>query len=197
MSAFSENPGQNDSVRADLRRRCLAAREAMTERQHRDASNRIHELLSQHLAALTPGVLAFCWPMRGEFDPLPLARQLIAAGWRTCMPVVVQPAAAMVCHEWSAEMAMKPGLYDIPVPAHSQVLQPDVMLLPLVAFDRQGYRLGYGGGYFDRTLAGLSPQPITIGVGFELARVPSIFPETHDIPLDCIVTEAGLFRCPA
>ena len=72
-----------------------------------------------------------------------------------------------------------------------------VVLLPLVAFDARGYRLGYGGGYFDRTLAALDPHPLTIGVGFELGRVETIHPEPHDIALACIATERGLFTCPA
>ncbi len=67
------------------------------------------------------------------------------------------------------------------------------MLIPLVGFDAQGYRLGYGGGYFDRTLAALSPRPRTIGVGFELGRLATIDPQPHDIPFDIIVTEAGIF----
>ena len=71
---------------------------------------------------------------------------------------------------------------------------PNIILLPLVAFDRQGFRLGYGGGYFDRTLAALVPRPLAIGVGFELARVADIRPQAHDLPLDAVVTEAGIVR---
>lgn len=87
--------------------------------------------------------------------------------------------------------------YGIPYPAPapdqdpSLTLIPDVLLIPVNAFDRQGYRIGYGSGYFDRTLATLRPTPLTIGIGFELARVACIAPESHDIPLDIIVTEAG------
>jgi len=112
------------------------------------------------------------------------------------MPVVVAPNAPMAFHEWSPQTAMKPGYYDIPVPVVANPVQPDLVLLPLVAFDSHCYRLGYGGGYFDRTLAALTPQPITIGIGFELARVDSISPETHDVALDFVVTEAGIFACP-
>ena len=68
---------------------------------------------------------------------------------------------------------------------------PNIVLLPLVAFDCRGYRLGYGGGYFDRTLAALSPRPFAIGVGFELTRVDSIIPGAHDVPLDVVITDAG------
>jgi len=80
--------------------------------------------------------------------------------------------------------------HGIPVPRTERCVIPDVLLLPLVACDPNGYRLGYGGGYFDRTLAENVPRPLAIGVGFELAIVPNIYPEPHDIPLDIIVTEA-------
>ena len=194
MSTLAENLGQNDSVRNALRRRCLTAREAMAEESHEAASEKIQAALWQHLASRQAGTLAFCWPLRREFDPLPLARKLHQIGWQICMPVVVAPEAAMEFRQWTPQSAMKPGYYDIPVPAAEVPAQPDVVLVPLVAFDHQGYRLGYGGGYFDRTLAALSPLPMTIGIGFELARVDSIFPEAHDVALDFIVTEAGFFR---
>jgi 5,10-methenyltetrahydrofolate synthetase len=82
--------------------------------------------------------------------------------------------------------------HGIPIPDTRTVAAPDVILLPLVAFDESGYRLGYGGGYFDRTLASLTPRPIGIGVGFELARIDTVRPTAYDIPLDVIVTETEL-----
>jgi 5,10-methenyltetrahydrofolate synthetase len=82
--------------------------------------------------------------------------------------------------------------HGIPIPSAGEELRPNVVLLPLVAFDPQGFRLGYGGGYFDRTLAAMVPRPLAIGVGFELGRVADIRPQAHDIPLDATVTEAGI-----
>ena len=76
-------------------------------------------------------------------------------------------------------------------------MRPDAILMPLNGFDEAGYRLGYGGGYFDRSLAALSPRPQAVGVGFELARVPSIRPQAHDLPMDFIVTESGIFQVEA
>jgi 5,10-methenyltetrahydrofolate synthetase len=84
--------------------------------------------------------------------------------------------------------------YGIHIPARGETLRPDAILMPLNAFDAAGYRLGYGGGYFDRSLAALSPRPHAVGVGFELARVDSIRPQAHDLPMDAIVTEAGTFE---
>ena len=84
--------------------------------------------------------------------------------------------------------------HGIPVPATQETPLPTVLLVPLVAFDSAGYRLGYGGGYFDRTLAACAVRPLTIGVGHALSQVSSTYPVPHDMPLDAVVTEAGLTR---
>jgi 5,10-methenyltetrahydrofolate synthetase len=110
------------------------------------------------------------------------------------MPVVETVDAPMRFCCWSPASAMKQDRFGIPVPAHGDTIVPDVVLLPLVAFDPQGFRLGYGGGYFDRTLASMVPRPMAIGVGFELARVVDTRPQHHDLPLDAVVTEAGVER---
>jgi 5,10-methenyltetrahydrofolate synthetase len=89
---------------------------------------------------------------------------------------------------------MSADRYGIPIPQDDAELIPDIVLLPLLAFDAQGFRLGYGGGYFDRTLATMVPRPLAIGVGFELGQVPDIRPQAHDIGLDAVVTEAGVLR---
>jgi 5,10-methenyltetrahydrofolate synthetase len=106
--------------------------------------------------------------------------------------VVVAPEAAMIFRLWTPDTPMTADRHGIPIPAGSDTVVPDVVLLPLVAFDPQGYRLGYGGGYFDRTLAAMSPRPLALGVGFEVARVDSVRPQPHDIRLDAIVTEADI-----
>ena len=95
--------------------------------------------------------------------------------------------------EWTPHSEMIEDRYGIHVPARGDVLRPDAILMPLNGFDGAGYRLGYGGGYFDRSLAGMNPRPLAIGVGFELARLDSIRPQAHDLPMDFIVTEAGAF----
>jgi 5-formyltetrahydrofolate cyclo-ligase len=80
------------------------------------------------------------------------------------------------------------------VPADSPVLTPDLLLVPLVGFDPAGYRLGYGGGYYDRTLAAIQPRPLAIGIGFEQQALATIHPQPHDIPMDYIVTESRVAR---
>ncbi|MDP1956852.1 MAG: 5-formyltetrahydrofolate cyclo-ligase [Rhodocyclaceae bacterium] len=175
-----------------MRREKIAARLALPEEMHALASAHILDRLSQLLQPRPPGTLAFCWPVRAEVDCRPLMLDLIRAGWQAAMPTVVTPAAPMQFRAWSPDAPMTTDPFGIPVPQTAHCVTPDVVLLPLVAVDPAGYRLGYGGGYFDRTLAAAVPRPLTIGVGFELAIVPDIHPEPHDIPLDIIVTETGM-----
>jgi len=200
MTLRSENPDQTaanpQAARAQMRQRCLDARAAMTPAAHAAASERIGRHLAAVLNRRPPGILGFCWPIRREFDARPLVTQLLAAGWQACLPALPAPAAPMVFHRWTPGCPMAAGRHGIPVPADPCILQPDTLLLPLVAFDDAGFRLGYGGGYFDRTLAARVPRPLAVGVGFELGRVASILPQDHDLPLDTIVTEAGIFPYP-
>lgn len=161
---------------------------------HRDLSQHIEshleKLLHQHLFR----VLGFYWPIRAEFDCRSLVARLLTEipESKACLPVVSAPRQPLTFRAWTPDCALLTDAYGISYPAQEVALIPDVLLIPVNAFDRQGYRLGYGSGYFDRTLAALHPPPLTIGIGFELARLVSIAPEPHDIPLDMIVTEAGV-----
>lgn len=193
------NPGTGDSAfRSELRKERIAARTALPVAEHARLSAAVEAHLERELAALPPGRIAFCWPIRNEFDARPLVRRLLAGGWCAAMPVAAQRAAPMRFRPWTPESPMAADPYGIPVPSgDAEAPPPDVLLLPLVAFDAAGYRLGYGGGYFDRTLAALAPRPICIGVGFELARAADLRPQAHDVPLDAVATEAGIFRAAA
>jgi len=183
------NPG---ALRAMLRREKIAARLAMAAAAHRAANVAIQHHLTEFLLPLPAGTIAFCMPIRAEADCRPVVEHLLKIGWQAAMPTVEVVDAPMVFRAWSPEAPMTTDPYGIPVPDTDVSAHPDVMLLPLVAFDAAGYRLGYGGGYFDRTLAAMKPRPLTIGVGFDLAAVRDIHPERHDIPLDLIVTESGI-----
>jgi len=115
---------------------------------------------------------------------------LDAAGARLALPVVENREAPLVFRAWAPETVMVCGRWNILVPAaNSPRVVPDIMLAPLVGWDSEGYRLGYGGGHFDRTLAATIPRPLVIGVGLHSARVATIFPQPHDIAMDAIVTE--------
>lgn len=185
----SHSAANSTAWRSALRQAKIAARLALPVAEHQQASSQILSHLDGLLRPRPPGVIAFCWPVRAEVDCRPLVTQLINVGWQAAMPTVVNRAAPMEYRAWSPDTPMSTDPHGIPVPATTHCVIPDVLLLPLVACDPNGYRLGYGGGYFDRTLAHNVPRPLLVGVGFELAMVASIHPASHDIPLDIIVTE--------
>ncbi|HZI82525.1 MAG TPA: 5-formyltetrahydrofolate cyclo-ligase [Casimicrobiaceae bacterium] len=177
-------------LRADL-----IARRAGTLPERRAAwGTSIGLQLERLLADVSGRIVAFCWPYQGEFDARPTIMGCLERGARAALPVVVAPRQPMIFREWNPGTKMVPGVYDIPVPADSPEVLPDIVLAPLAGFDERGHRLGYGGGFFDRTLAAIQPRPVTIGIGFELARVATIHPRWHDIPMNYIVTEAGTFQ---
>jgi 5,10-methenyltetrahydrofolate synthetase len=179
--------------RREQRQRLLALRIALPPEQRRAASQAITDRLLAAFPALQErGVIAAYWPFKGEFDPRHALRHWRARGARVAMPVVVQKGAPLQFREWWPGAPMTRGLFDMPVPEGTEELIPQVLLIPPVGFDAQGYRLGYGGGFYDRTLAGLPAATLKIGVAFELSRLPGIRPRPHDIRMDCIVTEAGV-----
>lgn len=190
----AEHIADSAVYRATLRREKLAARIALDQETRAALEKRISAHLEALLAPLAPRTLAFCSPVRGEFDARPLAHLLIERGWLSAMPVVIAADAPMTFRSWTPSSAMGTDRHGIPIPAHGETVVPDIVLLPLLAFDPRGFRLGYGGGYFDRTLAASVPRPFSIGIGFELGRVADIRPQVHDIPLDAVVTEAGIMR---
>ncbi len=177
-----------------LRREMAARRRALTPAEHA----RLSECIVGHLLAALPaaagGVVGFCWPIKHEPDVRAALAAWQAAGSRAALPVVVAADAPLAFRHWQSDTCLVADRYGIPTPAEGDWLTPDILLLPLNAFDGAGYRLGYGGGYFDRTLAALRPRPLAVGVGFEMNRVDSIRPEAHDQRLDWIVTEAGAVR---
>lgn len=138
--------------------------------------------------------VAVYWPYRGEYDPRPVAARLRAEGAQILLPIVLAPATAMIFRPWNADTQLAQGAHGIAEPASGEPVQPTVIIAPAVGFDEAGYRLGYGGGYFDRTLATMAPRPPVIACAHELARIPSLHPQTHDIPMDYVVTEAGIYR---
>jgi len=182
----------NDAIRARLRRECIAARLAMPALQRAAHEARIQALLLEWFALQPAGSVGFCWPIRAEVDCRPVILRLLATGWQAAMPVVLERDAPMQFRAWDPKVPMTQDPHGIPVPASTAVAVPTVLLLPLVAYDAAGYRLGYGGGYFDRTLAHADVRPVTLGIGYAISHVDSIHPAAHDIPLDAVVTEAGV-----
>ncbi|WP_411034327.1 5-formyltetrahydrofolate cyclo-ligase [Shinella sp. BYT-45] len=139
-------------------------------------------------------VISAYWPFRGEPDLRALMRQVAARGGLTALPVVVGKGRPLEFHLWRAGAALARGVWNIPIPAEPRPCVPDVVIAPVVGYDPTCYRLGYGGGFFDRTLAALPARPRVIGVGSSTAQLATIYPQLHDIPMDMIVTEAGVVR---
>ena len=178
--------------RQALRREMAARRTLLATTEHAVLSARI---VAHAFAALArPTVAAFCWPIRNEPDIRALLARWAEDGVRAALPVVVAENAPLRFREWTPEGLLEADRYGIPTPTAGDWLTPDLILLPLNGFDGAGYRLGYGGGYFDRTLAALVPRPLAVGVGFEINRIDSIRPEPHDQRLDWFITEDGAFR---
>jgi 5,10-methenyltetrahydrofolate synthetase len=179
------------------RTRLRAARDALSVAERTAAgvalSVQLHRFLGQRFSGAAGLTLSAYWPIKGEPDLRDLMAELHGRGVTIALPVVAVKAAPMVFRRWMPGMAMVRGDWNIPVPPpDSETLTPDIALAPVLAWDRAGFRLGYGGGYFDRTLAALSPRPFTIGIGLQSARLATIFPQPHDIGLDVILTEDGV-----
>jgi 5-formyltetrahydrofolate cyclo-ligase len=177
------------------RRAELIARRAAFGPDERHGWNERVTALLQRIVAVAPGaVIGFCWPFKGEFDARFAVRHWRERGATAALPEVVAKGSPLQFREWWPGAPMKPGVYGIPVPDGTRVLVPDIAIVPMNGFDGQGYRLGYGGGYFDRTLAALERGVLAIGVSYEALRLPTIHPQPHDIPMDFVVTEAGARR---
>jgi 5-formyltetrahydrofolate cyclo-ligase len=176
------------------RSRLIAVRLAIDPELRRQGTAGIERRLAALLETLPGRMLGAYWPVRGEADLRPLAERLIERGWRFALPAVTGPDGPLDYRRWRPGAAMAVGAFDIPVPDAGEIVRPDIILAPLVGFDAAFYRLGYGRGYFDRTLAALAPRPVAIGIGFEAALLATVFPQPHDIPMDVIVTETRLRR---
>ena len=112
----------------------------------------------------------------------------------TALPVVKARQQPLIFREWRPGVELAVGALDIPYPVDSAEVVPEAVLLPMNGWDSGGYRLGYGAGFFDRTLASFSKRPIVIGVSYEQAKLETIHPQPWDIPMDFVVTERGVYR---
>jgi 5-formyltetrahydrofolate cyclo-ligase len=187
------------SLPAELKKRRNAERAALIARRlaapaadHARWSALIEASLREGFSALEGMIVGFYWPFQGEFDPRPFVTDLRRCGTRAVLPAVVAKNQPLEFREWWPGVLMTKGVYDLPVPDGTSVLIPDALLIPALGVGSQGDRLGYGGGYFDRTLATLHPKPLAVGLAFELSRIATIVPQPHDVFMDFIVTEAGI-----
>jgi 5-formyltetrahydrofolate cyclo-ligase len=170
----------------------IARREALPLAQRRAWNEKITALLLDGFPLPSGTIVGFCWPYKAEFDARFALREWRERGVMSALPEVVGKGQPMKFRRWSPGVAMRAGVYDIPYPASTEEVIPDVAIVPMNGFDEQGYRLGYGGGYFDRTLAQWGSRMLVIGVSYEALQLPTIYPQPHDIPMDFVVTEAGI-----
>lgn len=170
------------------RRRLVALRRTVPSRDRTEVAASVARGLDRLIGGRDDAVISVYWPFRGELDLTPWMRALEARGVRVALPVVEAKAAPLAFREWWPGCRMERGVWGIPVPADGPPLRPTVTIAPVVGHDDDCYRLGNGGGYFDRTLAALSPRPFAIGVGHPQSRIATIYPQPHDIPMDAIVT---------
>jgi 5-formyltetrahydrofolate cyclo-ligase len=187
--------------RRSERERLIEARmrAPVAERQAASAliAARLDDYCRTRNLAQAGSIVSGYWPLRGEPDLRPWLAQLHERGVTCVLPVVVEKAAPLEFRRWSPGCAMEKGFWNIPVPAAREPFTPQLLLAPVVGFDPQCYRLGYGGGYFDRTLALLDSRQCiyrTVGIGYDAARLESIQPLPHDIALHAIVTELALIE---
>lgn len=166
----------------------IAARLAVPAADRIAAADRISRQLDDLIAPGKGSVISLYWPFRGEPDLRGWMRTAFDSGARIALPVVAEKARPLLFREWTPGGKLERGVWNIPVPAEGAELLPNVIISPLVGYGPDNYRLGYGGGFFDRTLAAMTTPRQVIGVGYKSSALPTIFPQPHDIPMDRIVT---------
>jgi 5-formyltetrahydrofolate cyclo-ligase len=143
-------------------------------------------------------VVSGFFPYQSEVDVRPLLGKLASEGWTPSLPVILGKSRPLAFRRWYSGEPTTPGLWNIPRPFDdAPLVEPDVLLVPMLAFDRSGYRLGYGGGFYDRTLADLKTRKsvVAIGVAYAAQEVDSVPQGPYDEPLDYIMTEKEIIRC--
>lgn len=175
------------------RQELLATRRALSVDEHRRMSEAVRERLTSDFPGICTGQVGIYWPYKREISVFSLANHILNEGGSVALPVVMRRRQPLLFRSWKPGDPLSTGFYGVPFPRDGPTIQPDVLLIALVGFDEANYRLGYGGGCYDRVLAAAKPRPLTIGVGFEFMRMNTIEPLAHDVPMDFIVTEAGVF----
>ncbi len=178
------------SWRREQRGKLIAMRETINGAERAAAARIIADKLDRIADARGVRSIGLYWPIKNEISLLHWGGMLAQrTGAALSLPVVIEPKAPLEYWRWIPGEAMEAGFWNIPRPTRREVLTPDLVLAPVVGFDRANYRLGYGGGYFDRTLAVLRPRPLVIGIGYGFSALETIFPQPHDVPLDGVLTE--------
>ena len=170
----------------------VSRRENVPEAERKSWNERISAHLGGGFAIPAETIVGFCWPYRGEYDARFCVRRWRDEGAIAALPEVTARDAPLRFRKWWPGAPMRRGVYGIPVPNGTEIVVPDILIVPMNAYDGRGFRLGYGGGFFDSTLEALARRVIAVGVSYEMLRVATIHPQTHDVPMDFVVTEAGI-----
>ncbi|WP_421994278.1 5-formyltetrahydrofolate cyclo-ligase [Roseococcus sp.] len=177
-----------ESRKADLRAVAFAARIAAP-----GAGEALREVILREAPPMAGALIGGFWPMGEEIDTRPLLEALHARGHRIALPVTTPRGQPLVFRPWTPGTAMAAGVFGTQHPAEGEPVLPEWLIVPLLAFDRRGARLGYGGGYYDRTLAQL-PHATAIGVAYAAQEISEVPTGPHDVPLHAIATEYGVIR---
>lgn len=201
VDLYAEHPERLGEVmdnwrewRKQRRAELMTLRRAVLEDDYYRWNTAITESLKCGFPWLQRVAVGFCWPHLGEYDPRLMMDFILRQGAIVALPEVMGKHEPLKFRRWWSEAPMKTGAYGIPIPDNTPLVPVEAMVIPMVGFDQKGFRLGYGSGYFDRTLVSSMPRPVAIGVAFEIARLVDLHPQPHDIPMDFVVTEAGIYR---
>ena len=185
-------------LKAQLRAALIEQRLAMPDRGQR--ADLLQRVMRIWLVGRPDTVIGAYWPIKGEFDPLPALHRWKEDGElldephrrRIGLPVVNRDHKTLTFHSWYPGCPMENDAYDIPKPKDTELIVPTLLFVPCLGYSAGGYRLGYGGGFYDRTLASLQPRPFTVGLGFTGGFLDDLEPEAHDVPLDAILNDNGV-----
>jgi 5-formyltetrahydrofolate cyclo-ligase len=189
MSHLPLDPPRDKAL---LRRQLQAERLSLLDR-HQHAVH-LQQVLRVWLVSRRESTIGAYWPIKGEFDALPALFRWTEAdpARRIGLPVIDRETRQLRFHVWYPGCPMEEDAFGIPKPKDTEAFHPQMLLVPCVGYGPKGIRLGYGGGFYDRTLASLSPRPFTAGLGFAHGYVPWLEPEPHDVPLDAVLNEDGV-----
>ena len=177
---------------AAQRSKLVAAREALPDRLERAVA--LQSALRVWLVSRTESRIGAYWPIKGEFDPLPALYRWSEADEtrRVGLPVVDREAGSLRFHVWYPGCPTELDAFDIPKPKGTEVFEPQLLLLPCVGYGPAGVRLGYGGGFYDRTVMALQPRPVAVGLCYSNGFLPMLRQNTNDVPLDALITDDGV-----
>jgi 5-formyltetrahydrofolate cyclo-ligase len=177
--------------RSAERERLIGLRMNMPQAERAAAANAITHHIETIAGDLRGRRVSAYWPFRGEPDLRPLMERVWEKGGEALLPIVIAKAQPLVFRRWRQGDPLEKGVWNIPVPAAGPFVEPDIVIAPVVGYDPAGYRLGYGGGFFDRTLAAMAVRPLIIGVGYDIQAIATIRPQSYDIPMSVIITQHG------